>query len=465
MIEYIDVYCTVRGTKSDGKPMDLDDATNLGGLIARDATYGTFGEFTGDYWDDKILASARQLASVDLIKNLSNPGEFGFRLRIASDLFKPTSGGIQHLIGILAGDLGILQVRGLTLSLIRVTDVEFPDAWKESMKAKYRSGAHSIEGIRRSFALDENKPLLAFSLKPRIGLTFDALEEITLGVLAAGFHLVELDTRNLDLEQNTVDLLTGLSQKAAEVGKQNRITRFSINLSASAEVAIPICASLIEKVPAPMVVKIDGGLDGITTIQAIRSAFNSQNGKETPVITTYPLLRNVIGQRIADDTFLNALVLSGSDIIYPGGAPNLGGYRQLDHSIQGALANSVDRYLNMCSSGFPMPTVAGGIYPGQLQAYYELLGPDVAYFLGGGVALHKSGPVAGASLCVRILREARKLRERAGRAEFAAEISGRLLEEAEGAIEVPAGADENTFRYIPVQELKSIAGLKPWFKR
>ena len=170
-------------------------------------------------------------------------------------------------------------------------------------------------------------------------------------------------------------------------------------------------------------------------------------------------------QRIADDTFLNALVLSVLILICPGGAPNLGGYRQLDHSIQGALANSVDRYFKMYTSGFPMPTVAGGIYPGQLQAYYELLGPDVAYFLGGGVALHKSGPVEGASLCVRILREARKLRERAGKAEFAAEISGRLLEEAEAAIEVPAGADENTFRYFPVQELKSIAGLKPWFKR
>ena len=78
MIEYIDVYCTVRGTKSDGKPMDLDDATNLGGLIARDATYGTFGEFTGDYWDDKTLPSARQLAAVDPIKNLAIPANLDF---------------------------------------------------------------------------------------------------------------------------------------------------------------------------------------------------------------------------------------------------------------------------------------------------------------------------------------------------------------------------------------------------
>ena len=97
-------------------------------------------------------------------------------------------------------------------------------------------------------------------------------------MLDAGFHLVELDTVGLDLEPKTVDLLTGLSEKAVGVGKQNRITRFSINLSALAEVAIPICASLIEKVPAPVVVKIDGGLDGITTIQAIRLAFNSHNG-------------------------------------------------------------------------------------------------------------------------------------------------------------------------------------------
>jgi hypothetical protein len=46
-----------------------------------------------------------------------------------------------------------------------------------------------------------------------------------------------------------------------------------------------------------------------------------------------------------------------------------------------------------------------------LHAAYEMLGPDVAYFLGGAIALHPKGHKAGARLCVNILDEARKLAE------------------------------------------------------
>jgi ribulose 1,5-bisphosphate carboxylase large subunit-like protein len=53
-----------------------------------------------------------------------------------------------------------------------------------------------------------------------------------------------------------------------------------------------------------------------------------------------------------------------------------------------------------------MPTIAAGVHPGQLQAFYELVGPKVAYFLGGAVALHPEGHVAGAKLCVEVLEAA-----------------------------------------------------------
>jgi hypothetical protein len=42
----------------------------------------------------------------------------------------------------------------------------------------------------------------------------------------------------------------------------------------------------------------------------------------------------------------------------------------------------VTRYHEIVKEGWPMPTIAGGVYAGELHAYYELLGPDVAYFVG-----------------------------------------------------------------------------------
>jgi hypothetical protein len=50
-----------------------------------------------------------------------------------------------------------------------------------------------------SLQLKEGEPLLAFSLKSRFGFSPEGVKQITLDVLRAGFHIVELDTRNLRL--------------------------------------------------------------------------------------------------------------------------------------------------------------------------------------------------------------------------------------------------------------------------
>lgn len=38
-----------------------------------------------------------------------------------------------------------------------------------------------------------------------------------------------------------------------------------------------------------------------------------------------------------------------------------------------------------------MPSIAGGVHAGQLPVYCEIFGPQVAFFMGGGVALHRNG--------------------------------------------------------------------------
>lgn len=86
----------------------------------------------------------------------------------------------------------------------------------------------------------------------------------------------------------------------------------------------------------PVVIKIDGGLDGISACQTVRQKYNSE-GKFSPIITCYPLLRKQLDNRITGDFFIKALALSGADIIYPGGRPNLGSSGGLGASASGAL--------------------------------------------------------------------------------------------------------------------------------
>jgi ribulose 1,5-bisphosphate carboxylase large subunit-like protein len=470
MTEYMRISGVIRGSSSDGKrPMTEDEAASVANLLATDATYGTFGDFPPKYWAGKLDESISKVAIAVTSVRSPERGEFGFHLDLSSEMFDPAKAGMQHLLGVLAGDLLTLQVEGLHLDEIRIEEVEFPETWQKAIESLYRKdAAHTVHDIRSAFRLEEGEPLLAFSVKPRMGLKPEALREITLGVLRVGFHIVELDTRSLDLNQKSIEVLAALVKEASNVGRGDRITRFSPNLSAPPHLAAELCEIFREASPDPFVVKVDGGLDGISTCQKLRTMYKRDELKplgSTPFVTTYPLLRRLMQQRVADDTFLKALIWSGSDIIYPGGAPNLGGaYRRLDHAQDSGLSKSVARYIGFIRQGYPMPTVAGGIYPGQLQAYYELLGPDVAYFFGGGVALHNDGPIAGAKLCCEIVKRAQEARNSAKRGEFAENIPDNLIQSAEASYPAPKGADPNTFRYLsPREDLQDAPGLKPWF--
>jgi ribulose 1,5-bisphosphate carboxylase large subunit-like protein len=80
-----------------------------------------------------------------------------------------------------------------------------------------------------------------------------------------------------------------------------------------------------------------------------------------------------------------------------------------------------------------MPTIAGGVHPGHLHACYELLGPNVAYFLGGAVALHPHSVREGARLCLSVLEQAIQLATRAQKSgtDCSADLPESLLRKVE----------------------------------
>jgi ribulose 1,5-bisphosphate carboxylase large subunit-like protein len=160
--------------------------------------------------------------------------------------------------------------------------------------------------------------------------------------------------------------------------------------------------------------------------------------------------------------FTDALYLSGSDILYPGGAPSLGGaYRELDHVAKDALSLGVSRYQKIVQKREPMPTIAGGVHPGELQALYELLGPDVGYFLGGAVALHSGGPKQGAELCVAIINASIKLRNEAKENEFSKALDDKLIRKIQDSYPLPPAATNETLAYLSPQIFAG-KSLRPW---
>ena len=62
---------------------------------------------------------------------------------------------------------------------MQVHSVLLPEDMRAAAMRSFRSSAHNIDDIRAAFRLPEERPLMAFSLKPRVGLTFDETRKIT----------------------------------------------------------------------------------------------------------------------------------------------------------------------------------------------------------------------------------------------------------------------------------------------
>lgn len=452
--------------KHDGSSPNEDDVDRILDQLAKDAVFGSFADLPA-YW--KGLWQQEPSGLVDRELHRMDQLTFEVKLRIYDGLFPLVPAGFQHLIGVLAGDLFGAVFSGEWQPHVKVVDVELPSDLPQAAIAKYRDGkAHSISAIRREFDLEDYQPLLAFSFKPRTGLTFDAIRQVTLGVLSCGFNVVELDTRNLAISEENLNQYCSLASEAAQCG-QDHITRFSPNLSLPSHLIRDYASEFAKSQPQPVVIKVDGGLDGLSGLQAVREAgIVDSNGKScSPVITCYPLLRHYLRDLVPPRLFNQLLALSGADVIYPGNRPRWSPkVRSLDAADLGAIQSSLRDYFRLIDTGWPMPTVAGGVHVGELHALYELLGPNTAMFLGGAVALHEDGPIEGARLCVKVLREAIERRLSAGRAPYPKSVSNRLIKEIESAYRWSAHAQSYPYTYAAPEELLSGSdGVSGWFSR
>src|SRR6266849_602981 len=91
---------SIEGTRAS---ITQDQAAHLVNILATDATWGTYTEFFPDQWKGKWAIEPDRQAK---ILSLTPVGEaYQFTIGINSRLFDPLAGGLQHLIGILAGDL------------------------------------------------------------------------------------------------------------------------------------------------------------------------------------------------------------------------------------------------------------------------------------------------------------------------------------------------------------------------
>lgn len=403
-------WVTVEGSLSPPKDVTARQKfyTNFAKYVSQieqDALYGTFGDFDPSIFRSETAYKSFKTQSKRLSKctnitkmeDKENSRPARFRLKLASSEFSDPQLGLQKLVHVLVSDLFERRVSDEP-SVLKVDKVDI-SALEKKFISHYRKGSWSKKQIREAFGLKKNEPLLAFTIKPRSGLTPSDYKHIVRSTLEGGFHVVEMDTRDLDIQgSDRRRLLRELSQIALDTCSENKVRRFSANLSGPAYAIRDVLMELHdlhqEGGRKPWMVKVDGNLDGLSTIQAIRNGFGDITSlAQQPIITCYPVLKYGLIKYIPGETFVRMLALSGADIIYPGKRPIF----PIDHAIEGEeLQSSKDHYeesrmLPGTAQEFPLLSVAGGINIGQVHAIMALLGGDIAFFVGGGLALSKKG--------------------------------------------------------------------------
>lgn len=336
------------------------------------------------------------------------------KLKLKLRNFDIAYGEIPLLLGVIAGDvLGLRLARGRRLKGIKIISLEIGSSFLD----KFNGPKVGLEGLDNIFGLGK-QPLLAFSVKPRLGLDPDQFSRLCGLAAEGGADIVEDDERLVNpVYCNLKDRLekTLVAVKEAEQ-KTGRKKIYSINLTGRADKIVSMFEELDKmirkKVPEGLeCIKIDVLPAGFSALRSISEHFHD-TGRDI-IITVYPSMYTLYEGTFADKAPILLLSrLGGADIIYAG-SPII--IDRASGRIDTDILSRVKRHYydevlweqsKMNKFKKCMPTVTGGVDPGTIELFYRYLGSDIGFFIGSAIIGYPDGPLKGAQICRQAIEAA-----------------------------------------------------------
>ncbi len=383
--------------KENNKQFDIYEILDE---IKRDVSWGTFTEplsaasktiGNDDYlkiapsWDIINEYQDGELKSYEVDFNF-NAGQFSFEEE-----------GINHFIGTIAGDI----IRNRRIRRIIVYDFEFEDY---SYFPGPLLGNNELKTNFFSNTLDSRRPIIAFSIKPRIGFNIEEYKKIVSDASTANIDIIEDDERLVSpINCSFSDRINIVSEKI-KLGIKSKL---SINLTSNPH---KIGKRVNEAYAAGIrVFKLDVMVVGFDTLLYLRGLLNEKD--ENCIITVFP---DVHGQeyRCLNRRFILKLSrLCGADIIYAGSPfPSRMGeiienneppskwfmdvrqWMQECKNMHGVLLNDINNAPHIKSC---LPTITHEVNPQIMESLIYLMKMEIddkmeyAFFIGGGISSFK----------------------------------------------------------------------------
>jgi ribulose 1,5-bisphosphate carboxylase large subunit-like protein len=319
------------------------DPAEIKKLMARDASWGTH---IGDLQAAKATcgddAQETWKKAEPIITNLVDglPKDESFSLTFPSANFNLTSESIDHFVGVVAGDI----VLNPDIDSIEVRDFEFlnDDGLYNSFPGPNVGVDQLYNELLKPTLGKDKRPIVAFTVKPRLGLSIGDYKKIFEHAAVSGIDIIEDDERLID------PVSCPFADRVNEISKlQKKYTSiYSVNITADSESALAKldhCAAQGIKM-----VKLDVLAAGFETLRKIARRIRDKYASAI-AITVYP---DAIGayRKLGREFILRLARMCGADIIYAG-SPNWARYEKANAKFKEAIEPVYQRH-RLLSDGF-----------------------------------------------------------------------------------------------------------------
>lgn len=309
----------------DFKIKDDVNPAELKKLMARDMSWGTFVEnLSAAEATCEEGASTRWKATEPNITNVPNgrADDQQFTLSFPDDNFNFERESVDHFVGVVAGD----AILNPNLASLEVDDFEFTT---DLLYANFPGPSVGIDGIYEDLLQPTlngaHRPIVAFTIKPRLGLNVDDIARIFEAAAVSGIDIVEDDERLIDPAScpfpDRVKAISKIQEQYAAL--------YSVNITADSQGALKkldFCAD-----NGIRMVKLDVLVCGFETLRKVAWHVQQHHGSRI-AITVYPDAYRAY-RRLSRKFILKLSRLCGADIIYAG-SPNWARYEKETGKLQ-----------------------------------------------------------------------------------------------------------------------------------
>lgn len=305
-------------------------------------------------------------------------------LKFNADMFNFKREGINHFIGTIAGDI----TTNTDIQNIEIVDIVFNKMNLNDFFKGPKSGTDILKNKILAPTLNgKERPIVAFTIKPRLGLTVNQYKQIILEASKSDVDIIEDDERLVDPDYCSFDERVRVIGEIIKTGVKSK---FSVNVTGY----IDLLKGKVERAykAGIRIFKLDVLVSGFDALILLREELEKY---PDTAITVFPDIKSY--RNIRWDVILKLSRLCGADIIYAGSttfarmvtidnpdkiiAHDIPKIINIHQTLSIQMGNINKKTLPTMSHDLNIKNIEILIYGMRIHNHY-----DYAFFIGGGIS-------------------------------------------------------------------------------